>query len=58
MGRVDCAALLAALTGRFGGKGGGKPETAQGGGLTAPTADVVAAASAALSEQLSRTPDA
>ena len=30
---VDAAAVLKALIGRFGGRGGGKPESAQGGGL-------------------------
>ncbi len=32
-GSVDCAAVLKALTARFGGKGGGRPDLAQGGGL-------------------------
>jgi len=41
---LDSGALLRALTGRFGGKGGGRPELAQGGGITAPAADVLAAA--------------
>lgn len=31
---VDCSQLLKALIGEFGGKGGGKPDLAQGGGLT------------------------
>jgi alanyl-tRNA synthetase len=39
---VDCAAVLKALTSRFGGKGGGRPELAQGGGLDADTADLMA----------------
>ncbi len=30
---VDCAAVLRALVAQYGGKGGGKPELAQGGGL-------------------------
>jgi alanyl-tRNA synthetase len=30
---IDCAAVLRQLVGRFGGKGGGRPELAQGGGL-------------------------
>jgi alanyl-tRNA synthetase len=34
---VDAAAVLKTLTARFGGKGGGKPELAQGGGFGAPT---------------------
>jgi alanyl-tRNA synthetase len=40
--------LLAALTARFGGRGGGKPELAQGGGLDASFDDIVAAARAHL----------
>lgn len=42
--RVDASAVLKALIGRFGGKGGGKPEFAQGGGLTGDIAEVVAVA--------------
>ena len=34
--QVNAAAVLKALIARFGGKGGGKPEIAQGGGLVAP----------------------
>ena len=30
---IDCAAILKQLTATFGGKGGGRPELAQGGGL-------------------------
>lgn len=41
---VDAAAILKALIARFGGKGGGRPELAQGGGLVAPTDQIVAAA--------------
>ena len=37
----DCAASLGRLTGRFGGKGGGKPEMAQGGGLEGSPGDLV-----------------
>lgn len=50
---VDSAALLRAITARFGGKGGGRPELAQGGGLSGNANDIadfarsVAAASAA-----------
>ena len=33
--RTRCGAVLKALTTRFGGKGGGRPELAQGGGFTA-----------------------
>jgi alanyl-tRNA synthetase len=46
---VDASHLLKALTGRFGGKGGGRPEMAQGGGLEASAENVVAAARALLS---------
>jgi alanyl-tRNA synthetase len=41
---VDCADVLKQLTSRFGGKGGGRPELAQGGGLTAAASDLVSAA--------------
>jgi alanyl-tRNA synthetase len=40
--------VLSALTGKFGGRGGGKPEMAQGGGLDAPSDAVMAAARAAI----------
>jgi alanyl-tRNA synthetase len=39
---VDCGALVRELCARFGGKGGGKPAVAQGGGLDAPAAELVA----------------
>jgi len=39
---ADAAAALKAIVSRFGGKGGGRPELAQGGGLSAPAADVLA----------------
>jgi alanyl-tRNA synthetase len=41
----DAAALLEALITRFGGRGGGKPEAAQGGGLQGTPAEVRAEAS-------------
>ena len=41
---VDAGAVLKQLTAKFGGKGGGKPDLAQGGGLNAGTADLIAAA--------------
>ena len=41
---VNAADVLKALTARFGGKGGGRPELAQGGGLAAPSAELVEAA--------------
>jgi len=45
---IDCAAILKQLTTTFGGKGGGRPELAQGGGLQGSTEDVVRAARALL----------
>lgn len=45
---IDANATLKALVAKFGGKGGGKPELAQGGGLVADPADLVAAARALL----------
>jgi alanyl-tRNA synthetase len=41
---LDAGALLKQLIGRHGGKGGGRPELAQGGGLTSAGADVLQAA--------------
>ena len=43
---VDAGAVLKQLTAKFGGKGGGKPDLAQGGGLNAPIAELMAAARA------------
>lgn len=40
--RLDAAAVLKTLLGRFGGKGGGKPDLAQGGGMAGATADILA----------------
>jgi alanyl-tRNA synthetase len=45
---VDAAALFKALVTRFGGKGGGRPDLAQGGGLDAEPEAILAAARAAL----------
>jgi alanyl-tRNA synthetase len=45
--QLDAAALLKAITARFGGKGGGKPELAQGGGVTASVEQVRSCLSAA-----------
>jgi alanyl-tRNA synthetase len=39
---VDCAATLKALTDRFGGKGGGRSDLAQGGGLQGTAEDLIA----------------
>jgi alanyl-tRNA synthetase len=40
---VDAGAVLKQLTAKFGGKGGGKPDLAQGGGLNATTAQLIEA---------------
>jgi alanyl-tRNA synthetase len=40
---VDAAAVLKALVGRFGGKGGGRPDLAQGGGLNGGANEILAA---------------
>ena len=40
--------VIATLTARFGGRGGGKPDLAQAGGLDAPVEEILAAARAAL----------
>jgi alanyl-tRNA synthetase len=45
---VDAGAVLKQLTAKFGGKGGGKPDLAQGGGLNASGGALIAAARAAL----------
>jgi alanyl-tRNA synthetase len=45
---VDANAVLKQLTAKFGGKGGGKPDLAQGGGLNAASAELVSAARAML----------
>jgi alanyl-tRNA synthetase len=45
---LDAAALFKALAGRFGGKGGGRPELAQGGGLDAAGEVILDAARAEL----------
>ena len=47
---VDAGALLRQLVERHGGKGGGRPELAQGGGLTSAAADVLQSARALLSQ--------
>ncbi len=38
---LDCSAVLRALLERHGGKGGGRPELAQGGGVTSPAGEVL-----------------
>lgn len=45
---LDASALFRALAGRFGGKGGGRPDLAQGGGLDAPADAILDAARAAI----------
>jgi len=42
--RLDSGALLRQLVERHGGKGGGRPELAQGGGITSAAADVLQSA--------------
>jgi alanyl-tRNA synthetase len=42
--KVDCAAALGKLTAAFGGKGGGKPELVQGGGLQGSASEILDAA--------------
>ncbi|MFP5379893.1 MAG: DHHA1 domain-containing protein, partial [Vicinamibacteria bacterium] len=41
---VDAGAVLKSLVASFGGRGGGKPDLAQGGGLDAPADELIAAA--------------
>jgi alanyl-tRNA synthetase len=50
---LDANALLQRLVQRFGGRGGGKREIAQGGGLAAPVEEIAAAAREILSQSLS-----
>ena len=45
---ADCSALLRTLTERFGGKGGGRPDLAQGGGLQGSVEEILSAARSAL----------
>jgi alanyl-tRNA synthetase len=47
-GKTDCAAALKSLMAAFGGRGGGKPELALGGGLTGDLSGILAAARAEL----------
>jgi alanyl-tRNA synthetase len=46
---VDCGAVFRALVTRFGGKGGGRADLAQGGGLDAAPEALLAAAKELLS---------
>ena len=49
---IDSGAVLRALVQRHGGKGGGRPELAQGGGVTAAAEDVLQSARTLLAELL------
>lgn len=49
---TDANTVLRQLTNRFGGRGGGTRELAQGGGLTAPVANIVSAARALIESTL------
>ena len=48
-GGIDAGAVLKALVAKFGGKGGGKPDLAQGGGLSGTTVELTTAARSLLS---------
>jgi alanyl-tRNA synthetase len=50
--RIDAQAVLKQLVQRFGGRGGGKPDLAQGGGLNGSVQEVLAATRALITEQL------
>ena len=52
---VDCAAVLKGLLATFGGRGGGKPDLAQGGGLTGDLAEILDAARRAFTRLASTT---
>ncbi len=52
---LDAGALLKDVLARFGGKGGGKPDLAQGGGLSGAADDVRSYLTAAITAQLSGT---
>jgi alanyl-tRNA synthetase len=49
---LDSGAVLRTLVERHGGKGGGRPELAQGGGITAPSGDVLQSARTFIAELL------
>jgi alanyl-tRNA synthetase len=51
---VDAQSVLKRLVGEFGGRGGGKPDLAQGGGLEGDVDRIAAAARAALEDEVSR----
>ena len=48
-GGIDAGAVLKELVAKFGGKGGGKPDLAQGGGLNGTSAELIASARGLLS---------
>jgi alanyl-tRNA synthetase len=48
---VSAQAILSALVGKFGGRGGGRPELAQGGGLSGTAEEILAAARAFITER-------
>jgi alanyl-tRNA synthetase len=54
---VDAQAVLKALVQRFGGRGGGKPDLAQGGGFEGDVNSIVDAARAIIEGQLRPTTD-
>ena len=49
---IDANVVLQQLTSRFGGRGGGKPELAQGGGLAAPVQEIASAARTLIESRL------
>lgn len=51
---VDAAAIVKAVTAKFGGKGGGRPELAQGGGLSGASDDIVSFVSGELTRHSRR----
>lgn len=50
--QLDMAAVLSGLIARFGGRGGGRPEGAQGGGLSGTAAEIIDAARVAVDAAL------
>jgi alanyl-tRNA synthetase len=50
---VDAQSVLKTLVSEFGGRGGGKPDLAQGGGLEGDVSRIINAARAALDRQIS-----
>jgi alanyl-tRNA synthetase len=51
---IDSSAILKAIVARHGGKGGGRPEMAQGGGLTGSVAEIIASARELASAQVAQ----